>query len=151
MDNKSKYQNLLIFLAVLVILYLVYHFFLRKENFSPFEESNYISNVSTKYFIDNKDLPLANGMVFKHQCDTGYQYLYKFNLPNPVGSVYTEVAEPLPYTVLAGSDKDNLEVIGALRRSSDGWFYFMLETDKVYNYTKIVTNPGEKVIFEKYI
>lgn len=150
MDNK--YKNLVVFLIVLVLLYVGYIYIIKTENFSPFEESNYISKVSTKYFTDNKDFALSNGMVFKHLCDSGYQYLYKFNLPNPVAGVYIDnYANAHPYTVLAGTSKNDLEKIGVLQRSSDGWFYFMLETDKEYTYTKVITTPGDKVIFEKYI
>ncbi len=144
-----KYTQIGYFLAGLIVLFLVYKFIYKPnaELFTDFDSSKTINSVvKTSAMTIDKEL-LSNGFVFKHNNNGSFEYIFKFNLPIPVGGDMNTINGE--YLVFAGKSDTQLNQIGKLKRSSDGWFYFVLETPEDYMYSQVIfkVDNQTKILF----
>lgn len=138
--EKQTILNILTVIAIIIICYLAIIGFKclspSVEKFSDFKSIPY-KDVSKNYMTSKTTDILINGMIYKYFNDGAFQYLYKLNLPIPTGGDYNKIEGE--YIILAGT-KQSLEPIGKLHRSSDGWFYLEVVTEKDYKYTQLIFN-----------
>lgn len=133
-----NYTQIGYFLIGLIALFVIYKYIYKPnaEYFSDFDSSKTPNSiVKTSAMTIDKDL-LSNGFVFKHNNNGSFEYIFKFNLPVPVGGDLNTINGE--YLVFAGKSDTQLNQIGKLKRSSDGWFYFVLESPEDYTYSQII-------------
>lgn len=144
-----NYKQILSFLAGLIILLAIYKYIYKPnaELFSDFDSTkNPNSIVKTSVMTIDKEL-LSNGFVFKHENNGSYEYIFKFNLPVHVGGDMNTINGE--YLVFAGKNENQIDKIGKLKRSSDGWYYFVIETPENYTYSQIIFKVDDlsKILF----
>lgn len=138
-----------IFILLIIGFSIYLGFFKSKENFGKFEYNDQHIILQKKPCNSHLD----SGSVYKYKYpDNNYMYMYKFNLPNPIGGDYNKIQGK--YKVFIGKDIDSLFEIGNLERFSDGWFYLNYKSDVDYKYSKIIFSVDEdpsknKIICEK--
>lgn len=150
-------QQNIIYLAIVIIIIVIIAYIssiiFSKDNFSNFNSENFnYSKVKTYHFTSQNYDSIFNGLVFKHIFNGKYQYVYKFNLPIPIGGDYNKTEGE--YIVLAGTSENDLKPIGKLQRKSDGWFYLDFSSKENLTVTKIIFNiPSDQsknqILFHK--
>lgn len=133
-----NYKQIGYFIAGIVALFILYKYIYKPnaELFSEFKfDTDRRSVVKTSAMTIDKEL-LSNGFVFKHDNNGSYEYIFKFNLPVPVGGDMNTINGE--YLVFAGKSETQVNQIGKLKRSSDGWFYLVLETPEDYTYSQVI-------------
>lgn len=125
-------------LAVIVVSYVFYTYVYKPnaELFGDFDYKKTPHSIRTTSSMNIDNEFLSNGFVFKHDNNGSYEYVFKFNLPISQGGDMNTINGE--YLVFVGKNETQLNQIGKLKRSSDGWFYFVLQTPEDYTYSQII-------------
>jgi len=164
---KMKYSETtpvlttIIIIILVIVAYLSFEkykkCFLKQEKFADFKEYSKkkcgCSNTKRYDFtLEDKGGLKFNGIIFKNFINSKkHRYTYKFNLPIPYGGDYID-KEGKYCVYVSHKDKNNLNKIGELNKTNDGWFYLEHLTSKKIKYTKITlenNSDDKKVIFKK--
>jgi hypothetical protein len=141
------FNNKMIFVIVTIVVTILLIYNITKEGFNPDYTTAKWNNVKNIHYNSTDPSILSNGTVQKYRLnDDLYSYEYLYNLPNVFSSLHTvRLTRPFnvkrddeEYRVFAGKSKDNMEFIGNLKRSSDGYQKLYIETKKNYSVTCIL-------------
>ena len=73
-------------------------------------------------FNFTSDTLITSGVVNKYIIDNKFHYVYQLNLPLDTGNYYNKTVGD--YNVLLGNTSEDMQKVGKLIRSGDGFYVF---------------------------